>query len=43
MLKPIAHAAGLRCTHAVKIADCAAPTKLIHVVSDSCAGYRFSV
>lgn len=27
----------------VKAADCAAPTKLIQVVSDSGAGYRFNV
>lgn len=43
MLKPIAQAAGLRCTNAVKMADCAAPRKLIHVVSDRYAGYRFRV
>lgn len=38
------HAAGLCCsTITVKTADCAAPMKFIHVVSDSCAGYFFNV
>jgi hypothetical protein len=27
----------------VKTADCAAPTKLIHVVNESCAGFLFKV
>ena len=43
MLKPLVHVAALRSTNAVKTADWIAPTKLIHVVSDSCAGYLFNV
>ena len=44
MLSPIIHAEGLLCsTIIVKIADCAAPIKHIHVVSDNWAGYLFRV
>lgn len=43
MLKPIVQAALVCSTHTAKTADCAAPIKLIHVVSDSCAGYLVSV
>lgn len=43
ILSPILQSAGLRATITVKTADCAAPRKHIQVVSDSCAGYRFSV
>lgn len=39
MLKPMVQAAFLCCTITVNTADCAAPTKLIQVVSDNCAGY----
>lgn len=37
------HADDLCSITAVKRADCAAPRKFIHAVSDSCAGYLFSV
>lgn len=43
MLKPIVQAALLCCTMIVKKPDCAAPTKLIHVVNDNWAGYLFNV
>lgn len=43
MSNPIIHAVGLCSTEAVKTADCMAPIKFIHVVSESCAGYRLSV
>lgn len=43
MLKPIVQAVLLCCMMTVKTADCAAPIKLIHVVSESCAGYLFNV
>lgn len=43
MLNPMAQAAGLCSMMTVKTADCAPPTKLIHVVSDSWAGYLFNV
>lgn len=36
-------ALGLCCTITVKTADCAAPIKLIHALSDSCAGYFFTI
>lgn len=36
------HAFGLCCRSRVKTADCAAPMKFIHAVSDSCAGYFFT-
>lgn len=37
------HASGLCCTIAVKVADCTAPMQFIHAVSESCAGYFFTV
>lgn len=37
------HAVGLCCTSTVKAADCAAPMQFIHAVSDSCAGYFFTM
>lgn len=37
------HALGLRCTSTVKTADCAAPMQFIHAVSDSFAGYFFTM
>lgn len=40
---PSFHAAGLCSTNAAKIADCAPPTKHIHAVSESCAGYLLNV
>lgn len=40
---PILQAAPLCSIIDVKTADCAPPRKLIHVVSESCAGYLFSV
>lgn len=44
MLRPIIQAEGLLCSAmAVKRADCAAPMKHIHVVSDNWAGYLFRV
>jgi hypothetical protein len=43
MLNPMAQAARLCSMITVKTADCAAPIKLIHVVSDSWAGYLFNV
>ena len=44
MLSPIIHAEGLSCSAIiVKTADCAAPIKHIHAVSDNCAGYLFRV
>lgn len=43
ILSPILHWTGLCATITVKTADCAAPRKHIQVVSESCAGYRFSV
>lgn len=43
MLNPIFQAVGLCSTNDVKTADCAAPTKHIHVVRDSRAGYLFNV
>lgn len=42
-LKPMVQAAGLCSMHTVKTADCAAPIKHIHVVSDNFAGYLFNV
>lgn len=43
MLNPMVQAARLCCIITVKTADCAPPTKLIHVVRDSFAGYLFNV
>jgi hypothetical protein len=43
MLNGMNHAAGLCCMIKVKTADCTPPRKFIHVVSDSGAGYFFSV
>lgn len=43
MLNPTVQAARLCSIQTVNTADCAAPMKLIHVVSDSCAGYLFNV
>lgn len=43
MSNPMAHADGLCSINAVKMADCAPPTMHTHVVSESCAGYRFNV
>lgn len=43
MLNAMDHAAGLCCMSTVKAADCAPPTKFIHVVSDRGAGYFFIV
>jgi hypothetical protein len=43
MLNAMDHAADLCCTSTVKAADCAPPTKFIHAVSDSGAGYFFIV
>lgn len=43
MLNPIVQAARLCSTITVKTADWAPPTKLIHVVKESCAGYLFNV
>jgi len=37
------HALGLCCRSAVKTADCAAPMQFIHAVSDSFAGYFFTM
>lgn len=37
------HALGLCCRNAVKTADCAAPMQFTHAVSDSCAGYFFTM
>lgn len=43
MLNPTVQAARSCSIQTVNTADCAAPMKLIHVVSDSCAGYLFNV
>ena len=43
MLNPITHAEELCSAIPVKTADCAAPKKHIHVVSESWAGYLFKV
>ena len=44
MLSPIIHAVWLLCSAiTVKTADCAAPIKHIHVVSDNWAGYLLRV
>lgn len=43
MLNPTVHADLLCSTITVKTADCAPPTKHIHVVNDNCAGYLFTL